>query len=152
MYLLTTPESGDTVYAQLESQEMIELTATPNDIRLGSVAVTETGVVEGEKDIPAYNTKQAVAAITANSEFKIKFKDRYYDYTELQAMIAPFNKSLAKSVAVDRVVIEDNIYNVNSTDIISVITKDHENKTINFGITNNETRYVIRYFLYREEN
>lgn len=151
VYLLTPPESDETVYAQLASQEAVTLTATPNDIRLGSVAVTEAGVVEGEKEIPTYHTQQAVKAIRENANFEITFRDDRYDYTALQAMMAPFNSSLSKSVAVDKVVIEDNVYNVNSTDVLSVVTKDHENLSINLGITNGSSRYVIRYFTYKEE-
>ena len=66
-------------------------------------------------------------------------------------MTAIFNKNLTDSVAVDRVVIEDSVYLPGSVEAISTVTKDDENKSINFGITNGDSPSVIRYFTYREE-
>ena len=150
VYMLKISDT-ESVYAQLAGDETVVLTATPNDIRLGTTAVTEKGVVEGEKDIPSYHTKQSVRAIRANDMFILPFYDNQYDYTKLQAMTAPYNTSLSDSVAVDRVVIDDSVYNAGSTEMISTVTKDDENKAINFGIMNGDLPYVIRYFTYREE-
>ena len=71
VYMLQT-EAGDTAYAQLANQEKVALTATANDIRLGTTAFTDSGVTEGEKDIPSYHTRKGTAAIRANADFKIK--------------------------------------------------------------------------------
>lgn len=149
VYLLVT-ENGEE-FVQLNGQEEIDLTATANDIRLGSIAVTDKGVTVGEKDIPSYHTKQSARFIRANSPFVLPFFDQQYDYTGLQAMTAPFNESMSKSVAVDRVVIENSVYLPGTTEPISTVTKDDTNKSINFGITNGDTPSVIRYFTYREE-
>ena len=77
VYMLET-SSGDKVYAQLASEEQVALTATANDIRIGTTAVTQSGVIEGEKDIPAYHTTTGYRYIPANTEFKIPLalKDR----------------------------------------------------------------------------
>lgn len=149
VYMIVTEDGEE--FAQLTTQEEVELTATANDIRLGTTAVTENGVITGEKDIPSYHTVQGVSFIGANTAFLMKFYDNKYDYTKLQAMTAPFNESLTKSVAVDRVVIEDSVYLPGSTEPISTVTKDDENKSINFGIMNGDSPSVIRYFTYREE-
>ena len=149
VYMVVTEEGEE--YAQLNSQEIVELTATANDIRLGTTAVTENGVTEGEKFIPSYHTLQATRYIRSNSPFLLTFDNSLYDYTKLQAMTALFNTNLSNSVAVDRVVIEDSIYLPGSTEPISTVTKDDENRAINFGITNGDSPSVIRYFTYREE-
>ena len=149
VYMIVTEDGEE--FAQLTTQEAIELTATANDIRLGTTAVTEKGVTEGEKDIPEYHTTQATKYIRPNEQFTLTFFDKQYDYTELQAMTAPFNENLSSSVAVDRVVIEDTVYLPGSTEPISTVTKDDENKSINFGIMNSDIPSVIRYFMYREE-
>lgn len=149
VYVIVTEDGKK--YAQLNSQEIVELTATANDIRLGTTAVTEDGVITGEKDIPSYHTKQSARFVRANSPFVLPFFDQQYDYTELQAMTAPFNESTSKSVAVDRVVIENSVYLPGTTEPISTVTKDDANKSINFGIMNGDTPSVIRYFTYREE-
>lgn len=149
VYMIVTEDGEE--FAQLTTQETVELTATANDIRLGTTAVTEKGVITGEKDIPAYHTDQAIRAIRPNSPFVLPFFNSQYDYTKLQAMTAPYESSLSKSVAVDRVVIDDTVYNSGSSEPISTVTKDDENKSINFGITNGDTPSVIRYFTYREE-
>lgn len=149
VYMLVTDE--DEQFAQLVGKETVNLTATANDIRLGTTAVTEKGVVTGEKFIPSYHTQQSVRYIRPNSPFVLPFGNNQYDYTQLQAMTAPFNESLDASVCVDRVVIDDSVYMTGSTNPISTVTKDDENKSINFGIMNGDTPSVIRYFAYREE-
>lgn len=149
IYMIVTEDGEE--FAQLTTQETVELTATANDIRLGTTAVTEKGVTEGEKFIPSYHTEQGVRVIRSNEPFVLQFDNDLYDYTELQAMTAPFNKSISNSVAVDRVVIENVVYLPGTTEPISTVAKDDENKTINFGVTNGDTPSVIRYFTYREE-
>ena len=149
VYMIVTED--DEEFAQLITQEEVELTATANDIRLGTTAVTEKGVTEGEKFIPSYHTEQGVRVIRPNKPFVLPFDNDLYDYTKLQAMTAPFNKSISNSVAVDRVVIEDAVYLPGTTEPISTVAKDDENKAINFGVINGDTPSVIHYFTYREE-
>lgn len=152
VYCLTIDGEQKT-FTQLYGEQKVELTATENDIRKGSTAITKKGYLEGEKVIPAYNTSQGFVVIPANSECKIESlssQDRYA-YTKLQAIITPFNTSLSNSVAVNKVVIDDYVYNVNSTEKVSNVTKDDENKSISFGIINEgNTPMIIRYFTYKE--
>ena len=149
VYLLVTEDGEE--FVQLNGQEEVDLTATANDIRLGTTAVTETGVTEGTKDIPSYHTMEGVKMVKPNEPLNISFLNDQYDYTKLQAMTAPFDTSLSKSVAVDRVVIEDSVYLPGSNEPISTVTKDDESKSINLGIMNGDSPSVIRYFTYREE-
>nr|DAH21777.1 MAG TPA: hypothetical protein [Caudoviricetes sp.] len=127
--------------------------ATANDVRTGKKFATNSGVVVGTKDIPAYRTTQGTVGIEPGQSFSILLKEySRYDYTKLQCMIAKFNTTLDDSVSVDRVVIDDSSYLVNSTDVLSSVTKNEENKSIDLNMTNNtDDTYVIRFFTYRQE-
>lgn len=141
-------ENGKEVPAVFVESETI-FTANANDIRLGKVAATASGVTEGTKEIPAYYVAEGYRLVTAGSLFAISVDE--WDYTKLQVIICPFNTSLANSVAAEKVVIEDSVYNSGSTDAVSTVIKDTANERIDLGITNNtENRYLIRYFMYKE--
>ena len=149
LYILED-ESGARLYAVLVDEETV-VDATANDIRLGVTAVTEDGITEGTKEIPAYHTTEGVQGVPAGGEAVIKILGRY-DYTKMQAILCLFNTSLANSVAADKVCINDNVYAVSSTDVLSSVTIDHENSTIKLGIVNESDKpLVIRYFSYKEE-
>ena len=143
-------EEGNELTATLVEQETV-FDATENDVRVGKVFATNTGVKTGTKVIPAYHTEAGFALIPSGSNFVIPFANEMYEYTKLQAIICPFNGSVATSVAADRVVIDGGIYTVNSTTILATITKDSENKSINLGIANDsDGLYLLRYFTYKE--
>ena len=123
------------------SDDDVTLDATANDIREGKTAATVYGVTVGEKFIPAYRTTEGVQFIQAGSEMIISqlASGNRYDFTKLQAIICPFNTNLDDSVAAEKVVINGNVYEVGSTDSLSEVTKDADNKTISLGITNTGT-------------
>ena len=149
VYLFTPDDGETTVYAQLVGQEKVDLNATPNDIRIGTKAVTNSGVVDGDKVIPAYYSSYGVRKFTADKEVKIKMKE--YDYKSLMASMATFNNSLSESVCINLASVGDSMYECKSNTKTSDITKDSENGQIDFGITTEEDS-VIRYFVVREEN
>ena len=127
--------------------------ADVNDVRAGKVFATNNGVKVGTKNIPAYNTCAGYRIIAPNEEFKIVLSaSDLYDYTNLQCIICPFNTSVSDSVAADRVVIDGNLYEVNSSTVLSEVTKDATEKAIKLGITNDSSSsYIIRLFTYKEE-
>ena len=127
--------------------------ADVNDVRAGKVFATNNGVKVGTKNIPAYNTCEGYRIIAPNEEFKIVLSaSDLYDYTNLQCIICPFNTSISDSVAADRVVIDGNLYEVNSSTVLSEVTKDATEKAIKLGITNDSSSsYIIRLFTYKEE-
>lgn len=127
--------------------------ATVNDVRAGKKFATNNGVKVGTKNIPAYNTCAGYRIIAPNEEFKIVLSaSDLYDYTNLQCIICPFNTSISDSVAADRVVIDGNLYEVNSSTVLSEVTKDATEKAIKLGITNDSSSsYIIRLFTYKEE-
>lgn len=145
-------ENGNEIAGSLVSQETV-FDAEENDVREGKVFASELGVKTGTKVIPSYNTSEGYSIITPNSEFTIKSLtelDRH-NYTKLQAIICPYAGSIADSVAAEKVVIDDGVYVVNSTDALATVIKDDINKHINLGITNESANlYVLRYFTYKE--
>lgn len=146
-------ESGNEVPAVLVEEKTV-FNATANDIREGMVAATDEGVVTGTKVIPGYNTIEGIRYIPAGGAFTIPNPNAtidYYDYTKLQAIFCVFNTTLPNSVGADKVSIDNGVYNVNSTEAITTVIKDHESKLINFGIVNNTDKpYVLRFFTYKE--
>lgn len=141
-------EDGYEIPAVLTEEE-VELTATPNDIRIGTTAVTDTGVTTGEKEIPSYHTNEGYRLVPNGSKFILPIPG--WDYTKLQAIICPFTTNLDSSVLADKVAIEDRLYNVLSTEVLAEILKDTDNTRVDFGITNTSgSMYLIRYFTYKE--
>jgi hypothetical protein len=127
-------------------------TATANDIRKGSVAITPEGVIEGTKEIPAYHTTEGYTLVTSGKKFSIPVRNGRYDYTKLQALLCSYNTSPSSSVSTDRVVIGDNVYAVNSIESISNVTINNEKQSIDLNIINDSNIiYIIRYFMYKEE-
>jgi hypothetical protein len=146
--LILVDEDGYEMAATLTEEE-VELTATPNDIRIGTTAVTDTGVTVGEKEIPSYYTNEGFKAIPNGS--RIVLTTQSYDYTKLQAIICSFNTSLSNSTSAEKVAINGNLYPVRSTSVEATITKNDELTQIDFGITNDSgSPYVVRYFMYKE--
>lgn len=138
-------EDGNEVPAVLVDEE-VTLTATANDIRINTTAVTEAGVTVGEKVIPAYHTTEGMVGILPGEAFAIERMGDDCDFTKLQAIFC------TDSVAAQNVCINTKVYAVNSTEVISDVTIDVNTQTINFGLVNNSTiPYILRYFTYREE-
>ncbi len=142
-----------TVLEGVVAEEAPVVDATENDVRKGKTVITSAGVIEGQKDIPAYRTTAGTRRIRPGDSFSIPLPlyDKY-DYTKMQCIIVQYNTSLDNSVAADRVVINDCLYSVLSMEKISTLTKNFTDKSIDFNIINDsENTYVIRYFTYREE-
>lgn len=149
MYILVD-EDGNEYPAVFVDEETV-FDATANDIREGKIAATEDGVITGTKEIPSYYVVEGYRLITAGSKFETA-ATKHYDFTKMQAIICPFSKSLANSVASEKVVIGENVYPVNATDVISTVVRDEGAKKINLGFTNDSnTIYVLRYFACKEE-
>lgn len=140
------------IIATVVGQETI-FDATENDVRKGMTFASNAGVKVGTKDIPAYRTTQGVKSVKPGESFSILLKQyTQYDYTKLQCLISKFNTSIEDSVAVDKIVIDDSVYAVNSTALLSSVTKNSETESIDLNITNSTNdNYVLRYFTYREE-
>lgn len=142
-------ENGYEVPAVLVDEPVMLTANATTDIRKGMTAVTEEGIVTGEKEIPAFHTTEGFKGIPNGSKFVLPMSD--YDYTKMQAIICLFNTNMTDSVAAEKVVIYDNVYPVRSTVPEAQIVIDNVNERIDFGITNTSGKMcLIRYFTYKE--
>lgn len=147
-YVITNADGTQRAYAVKSSDTPVTLTATENDIRLGTTAVTNEGYTEGSKEIPAYHTRTGRKVIFAGNEMSLTLTD--FDYTFLQVIVTKLGSTISESVEAYAVVIDDVLYQANSTTKLADVTKDSSTNTINLGITANEDT-VLRYFTMREE-
>jgi hypothetical protein len=142
-------ENGYEVPAVLVDEPVMLTANATTDIRKGTTAVTDEGVVTGEKEIPAYHVTEGYKLVPNGSALILPIPN--YDYTKLQAVMCLFNTSLLDSVYTEKVAIEDNVYLVKSTTPEAKIMIDDDNKRIDFGVTNTSGKmYLIRYFTYKE--
>ena len=149
-YILVDSD-GNEIPAVLVDEE-VTLTATANDIRLGTTAVTNDGVIEGSKVIPAYHTSEGSKAVPVGAMLKIQLPEYKCQYTKLMVLVCEFNTSLSNSVSTQMVSIGNNVYSVKSTEPLSTVTVDINSRSINLGLVNTSSRpYILRYMTYKEE-
>ena len=149
-YILVDSDGNEVVATLVDEATVFD--ATANDIRLGKVAATESGVTTGTKEIPAYHTTEGVEKIPAGSALTIPMFSDKCQYTKLQALICTFNTLVSDSVATEKVSIDGKVYNVGSTTVLSEVSVDSVNQSINLSLMNDSDHpVVIRYFTYKEE-
>jgi hypothetical protein len=150
--LTIVDENGEELIGVIVDQET-KFTATDNDVREGMTYASDSGVSTGTKDIPIYRTTAGFCGIASGKSFSIRLNTYdNYDYTKLQCIITKFNTNHLDSVSAEKVVINDAVYQVGSTEKIASVTKNSETKSIDLNITNNtNSNYYIRFFTYREE-
>lgn len=135
------------------TEEEVELNATPNDIRIGMTAVTDTGVTVGEKEIPTYTTTEGTKTIEPGRQLTISMYSDACFYTRLLVIICEYNTSLSDSVSAVMTVIDNKLYTVGSVNPLADVTVDTENQSINLGITNTgDKNLVIRYASIKEND
>lgn len=147
-----TDDSGNELTAVVTDEEMVVFDATPADVRINKKFASENGIQTGENTI-TYRTIKGRELVPAGQTLSIMLDEHnMYNFTKIQCMIAPFNTNVKNSVAIDKVVIDDCVYNVGSTEKLSDVTKNSTTLSIDLNITNNTDDYcVIHYFTYREE-
>lgn len=146
-----TDERGTELMGVVVGQETV-FTATSDDIKVGKIAATNEGITEGV-DTRTYRTVHATRIIFPGETFSIPL-DLYnqYDYTKFQAMIAEFNTTPFDSTLVNKVSINDQVFDVNSSTKLSDVTKNVSSKSIDLNITNNtESIYIIHYNTFKGE-
>lgn len=127
-------------------------TATANDIRKGSVAITPEGVIEGTKEIPTYRAVEGHEVVDAEQSMNIFLYSDMCQYTVLQAIVCRYGTSMKNSVSSEKVVIDGSVYNVGSTEVLSTVTVDTDTQTIKLGINNDsESPVIVRYMIIKED-
>lgn len=143
-------EDGHEMQAFLTEEE-VELNATPNDIRIGMTAVTDTGVTVGEKEIPGYRTAEGKKIVKSGKALEINMYSDECEYDKLLVLVCEYNTTLSNSVSTTMVVIDNAIYETGSTVPLAEVTVDLESQSINLGLANNTGKnLVIRYMSIKE--
>ena len=149
--LILTDENGNEVVGVVtESVQMFD--ATPADVRINKTFVSDNGIETGKNTI-TYRTSEGSEYILPGTDFCITSLDIYntFNYTKLQCIITKYVSNTDKT-ATEKVVINDNVYNVGSSASISTVIKNTETKTIDLNITNStDDIYIIYFFTYTEE-
>ena len=143
--------NGNTFIGAVTDSE-VALDATRADVKVGKMFAANEGIQEGE-DTKTYRTTHASCLVLPGESFTIPL-DKYdiYNYTKFQAMIAEFNTTQIDSISVNKIVLNDKVYNTNSTVKLSDITKNSSTKSVDLNITNSTDKaYVIHYNTYKEE-
>ena len=146
-------ENGSQFTGVVTDKEVIFTANAATDIREGTIAATDEGIVTGTKRIPSYETTQEAWLVFPGESFSVPL-DTYdkYNYTKFQCVITKFETSVEDSVFTDRVSLNNCVYAVNSTEVLSNITKNSDTKSIDLNIINDtENTYVVQYFTYKEE-
>lgn len=142
---------GSTILGVVTGEETI-LTATDEDIKIGKIAATDGGIVEGTNTI-TYETTTSYRLILPGEEFSIPLSNHnIYDYTKFQCIIVAFSSDYSTSVESLAVTVNDSVFSVATSEKISYITKNHNKKSIDLNFTNDTNKiYCIRYFTYHDE-
>lgn len=149
-FILVDVDGNEYMAAYVDSDTVV--TATANDIRKGTTAITSEGVIVGEKEIPAYRAEEGVRVIRPTGQLSIPVYSDMCEYTHLQVIVCRYNNSVDDSVSSEKVVIDSNVYDTGSTSALSGVTVDADAQTINLGLINDSnSSVVIRYVIIKED-
>ena len=143
--------NGNEMTAVVTGEEVV-FTATADDIKIGKIAATDEGIVEG-KNTNTYQTTASTCLILPGEDFSIPLNNRNtYDYTKFQCIIVVFSSDYSANVESFGITVDDSVFSVETSNKISDITKNHDTKSIDLNFTNTTDKvYSIRYFTYHEE-
>lgn len=149
--LILTDASGNEFIGVVTDSVKI-FTATKDDVKVGKIFASDGGIQTGE-DTRTYRTLHACRCIFPNENFTIPLpENNQYDYTQFQAVISEFNTTRFDSLSVEKSVLYDAVYNVNSDDKISDVTKNSDTKSVDLNIVNNTDKtFIIHYNTYKGE-
>ena len=150
--VLLEDENGNEIATGVVVGEKTVFTATQNDVKVGKIFASDEGVQEGT-DTKTYRTEIGSRTILPNESFSIPFEQYdQYNYTKFSAMISSFNTAISDSTSVNKIVINDAVYAVNSTTKLADVTKNASTKSIDLNIVNDTgATCVIHFSTYKEE-
>lgn len=146
--VLLEDENGNEIATGVVVGEKTVFTATKSDVKVGKIFASDEGVQEGT-DTKTYRTEIGSRTILPNESFSIPFEQYdQYNYTKFSAMISSFNTA----ISVNKIVINDAVYAVNSTTKLADVTKNASTKSIDLNIVNDTgATCVIHFSTYKEE-
>lgn len=140
-------ENGNELTGVITKQEVI-FDATDNDVREGMTYASDSGISTGTKFIPPYYVRYGYKTVFAGKNATIVAPE--YDYESLLITIATYNTSWSQSTVLTYVSVDNAVYSMEDNSKVSDIVIDHDNATINLGITVNE-KSILRYFVVMED-
>lgn len=145
-------ENGNEILGVV-TENLVVFDAKPSDVKINKTFASDDGVQIGENTI-TYRTTQGRRGIPSGSSVSIPLSDyAQYDYTKFQCIITSFNTNLNNSTAAIKISINDDVFNVGSTDVVSSITKNIESESIDLNITNDTDNIIVVYYMtYKEED
>lgn len=144
-------ENGTEAYATVVENKVV-FDATANDIRLGKTAATGDGVTVGTKEIPPYRAEEGHMTIEPGGALEIPMFSDMCHYTTLQIIVCAYNTFIDDSVSSEKVAIDNNVYAVGSTTVLSKVTVDSSSQTIKLGLTNDRNySLVVRFMVIKED-
>lgn len=149
--LILTDENGNEVVGVV-TESVQAFNATPADVIVGKTFVSDEGIKVGE-NTKTYRVTKASEIILPGMNYSIllNYYDAY-DYTKFQCMISKFNTSFSDSVDTNKISLENNVYEVNSTEVLSKVTKNADTKSVDLNIVNDTSNiYIVHFFTYKEE-
>ena len=150
VYILVDENGNE--YPAIYVDSEVYPTATENDIRIGTTAITNDGFVEGAKEIPSYQTVQGRITVKPGATLDIPMYSDKCQYTKLQCIICAYSSSVSASVSALMVVIDDKVYAVGSAEALAEVSVDITNQSIKLGLANDsENSVLIRYMTIKEE-
>lgn len=145
-------ENGNDLVTGVVTDSAKVFDANVADVKIGKTFASGEGVKVGE-DTKTYRTTHATYLVTPGAKFSIPLSQYdKYNYTQFQAMISVFNTTVFDSVSVEKISVYDSVFNVNSSNAISSVTKNIDTKSIDLNFTNDtDNVYIINYNTYKEE-
>jgi len=144
-------ENGAELTGVVVDQETI-FTATDNQVYSGFVYAGDSGVSTGTREFISYRTAQGVQLIAPGSNYTIPLSAyNRYDYTKFQCIITKYTSNSTDRMAAEKISLNDNVYEANSSVALSSITKNAETKSIDLNITNDTVDFYMIYFFKNKE-
>lgn len=127
------------------------------DVMAGRKFASDEGVMSGINDSPCCRITNGIHEVPPGAEFMLKLEERdQWDYDTFHAMMWPKLDEINPSPRVDKVAVDDAVYN-NNGDKIATIVKDAATKTIRFVdgnkrlINNTAFSYLMYFSVCKEE-
>lgn len=140
----------------VDKEELFD--ASCADVIAGRKFASEEGVMTGTNDSPCCRITNGIHEVPPGVEFVLKMEDRnQWDYTTFHAMMWPKLDAENPTPRVDKVSVDDVVYDNNGKKIASVV-KDAATQTVRFVldngdklVNNTEFSYLVYFSVCKEE-
>lgn len=139
----------------VDKEEVFDASCT--DVMVGRKFASDEGVMTGTNDSPCCRITTGIHEVAPGVEFLLKMEERdQWDYTTFTAMMWPKIDETNLTPKVDKIVVDDAVYDPDGTKIADVV-KDAATKTIRFEtgsgrlFNNTQFSYLLYFCVSKEE-